>query len=900
MSIALSDRHYLTALFEPASVAIIGATERIGSVGSVLIDNMLAARYAGALYAVNPKYRQVRGVPCHASVRKLPQRVDLAVIATPAATVPGVIEECGKAGVRAACVITAGFSEAGPAGEKLERELVEHARRHQLRVLGPNCFGLQRPSLGVNATFGGGAGIAGSLGMVSQSGALCAAMLDWARPNGIGFSSVVSLGGSSDIDFGEVIDYLVDDSRTEHILLYVEGVRDARRFVSALRAAARVKPVILMKSGRHPASTRAAVSHTGAIVGADDVFDAVVRRAGVVRVRTIGQMVAAAHALARRVKPRGERLAIVTNGGGPGVMAADHAAELGIPLAELSPATSAILQRSLPPNWSHGNPVDLIGDAGPERYGAAIAACLADEQVDGVLAVLSPQGMTTPLASAHAVIEAAKGSSKPLLTSWMGEEQVASSRRLFMDAGIPTFRTPEPAVEMFAHVSAFYRNQRLLMQTPGPLADATPPDLPGARAIIDGALAARRSLLSEMEAKTLLAAFHIPVVPARVARDANEAARIAEEIGWPVALKICSPDLVRKSEVGGVRQGLRDAQALRAAWGDLLSAVTRERPQARLDGVIVEPMLDRPHARELMVGMLCDPVFGPALVFGAGGAAIEVQRDRAVALPPLNGFLVSDMIRNTRVARMLGAYRQLPPADLKALETVLQRVSEMVCELPQLVGLDINPLLLDEHGALAADARILIAAAPTSERYAHMAIHPYPVQWVSSWTAADGTRVQLRPVRPEDAELEQQFVKGLSAESRHFRFMNTLRELTPAMLVRFTQIDYDREMAFVATIEREGRETEIAVCRYVTNPDGETCEFALVVADAWHRHGLGRRMMNALIEAARTRGLKAMIGHVLAENAPMLGLCAKLGFAISESREGPTVRHVNLRLAQGA
>jgi acetyltransferase len=900
MSIQLPDRHYLTPLFEPASVALIGATERASSVGSVIMNNLLAARYSGALYAVNPKYREVRGVPCFASVKKLPERVDLAVIATPAATVPGVIEECGAAGVRAACIITAGFSEAGPAGAKLERALIEHARRHHLRVLGPNCLGLQRPSIGLNATFGGSTTLAGSLGMVSQSGALCAAMLDWAGPNGIGFSSVVSLGGSTDIDFGEVIDYLVDDSRTEHILLYVEGVRDARRFVSALRAAARVKPVILMKSGRHPAGTRAAVSHTGAIVGDDDVFDAVVRRAGVVRVRTIGQMVAAAHALAKRVKPRGERLAIVTNGGGPGVMAADHASDLGIPLAEFSPATIETLQRALPANWSHGNPVDLIGDAPPERYREALAACIADDNVDGVLAILSPQGMTTPLESARAVIETAKGSSKPLLTCWMGEEQVASSRRLFVEAGIPTFRTPEPAVEMFAHVSSFYRNQRLLLQTPGPQAEASPPDLEGARLVIENVLAERRTVLSEMEAKALLAAFRIPVAQALVARDAHEAVVIAEELGLPVAMKICSADITHKSEVGGVRLGVASAHAVSEAFEEILANAARERPQARLAGVIVEPMLDRPHGRELMVGMLRDPVFGPALVFGAGGATVEVQRDRAVALPPLNAFLVADMIQGTRVSRMLGSFRQMPPADLKALESVLLRVSEMVCELPELMELDINPLLLDERGAIAADARIVVERQRPAERYAHMAIHPYPARLVSSWVASDGTHVHLRPIRPEDAAMEQEFVKRLSPESRYFRFMNTLRELTPVMLMRFTQIDYDREMAFVATAERDGREVEIAVCRYVTNPDGETCEFALVVADDWQRRGVGRRMMSALIDAARARGLKALVGHVLAENAPMLGLCAKLGFTVSDSSEGPTVKQVSLRLARGA
>ncbi len=898
MADSISDRHYLTPLFEPASVAVIGASERAQAVGAVVLGNLIEGAFTGRVYPVNPRHTALRGLRCYPSVHDLPERVDLAVIATPAATVPALIEECGHAGVRAACVMSAGFSEIGAAGAKLERTLLENARRNRLRVLGPNCLGLQRPGVHLNATFGRGMALPGTLGLVSQSGALCTAILDWAEPNGIGFSSVVSLGGSTDIDFGEVIDFLVDDPRTEHILLYVEGVRDARRFVSALRAAARVKPVIVMKSGRHPAGTRAAVSHTGAIVGGDDVFNAVVRRAGIVRVATIGQLVAAAHALARRVKPRGDRLAIVTNGGGPGVMAADRATDLGIPLATLSESTIEALQRALPANWSHGNPVDLIGDAGAERYREALAACLADEGVDGVLTILCPQAMTAPLETARVVVEAAKSTSKPLLTCWMGEAEVAASRRLFQFSDLPTFRTPETAVEMFANVSAFYRNQRLLLQTPGPRAEPTPPDLDGARAVIESVLAEHRTVLSEMEGKALLAAFRIPVAPALVARNAQEAMVIAEEIGLPVAMKICSPDITHKSEAGGVRLNVANAQAVRAAYADIVATVGRERPRARIGGVIVEPMLARPHVRELMVGMTRDAVFGPALAFGAGGAAVEVQRDRAVALPPLNAFLAGELVARTRVARMLGEFRELPAVDRAALEAVLLRVSEMVCELPELAELDINPLLVDEHGAIAADARVVIDRVRPAKRYAHMAIHPYPAALETAWEAADGTRVRLRPIRPEDAELEQEFVKKLSPESRRFRFMNTLRELTPSMLARFTQIDYDREMAFVAIVGEAGHEVEVGVCRYITNPDGATCEFALVIADQWQRHGLGWRMMTLLIDTARARGLSVMVGHVLADNAPMLALCAQLGFVPGEPTEGDSVRHLRLRLEE--
>jgi len=891
------DRHYLTPLFEPGSVAIVGASEKSGKVGAVLLSNMLAAGYRGSLFAVNPKYASVRGVPCYASVGRLPGRVDLAVIATPAQTVPGVIEECGRAGVRAAVVITAGFSEAGPKGASLERALLENARRHGLRLVGPNCLGILRPDLGLNATFARGTALAGSLGLVSQSGAVCAAMLDWAAPNRIGFSSVVSLGGSGDIDFGEIIDYLANDAKTEHILLYIEGIRDARRFLSSMRAAARVKPIIVMKVGRHPAGSRAAVSHTGAIVGADDVFDAAVRRAGVVRVSSIGQLVAAAQALASRIRPRGDRLAVITNGGGPGVMAADRATDLGLTLAELSSGTVDALRKALPATWSQGNPIDLIGDADSARYRAAVSACLVDEGVDGVLAILTPQAMTDAEEIARAVAETARGAAKPLIACWMGEASVIAGRKLLQGASIPVFRTPDPAVEMFAHLAAFYRNQRTLLQTPGPLAHQAAPDRRAAQLVIDAVLSEGRKVLSETESKALLAAFHIPIAQTVLARSAQEAVLSAQEFGFPVVLKIDSPDITHKSDVGGVRLNLANAEAVRSAYGEMLDGVGRKRREARLNGVTVEPMIARPNGRELMVGGMRDTVFGPAITFGAGGTAVEVHRDRAVALPPLNAFLAAEMIRDTRISRLLGAFRNMPSVDMRALESVLLRVSEMVCELPGIDELDINPLIVDETGAVAVDARVAVRdPRPMRSRYAHLAIHPYPADLVTDWKLADGASILLRPIRPEDAQMEQEFVRGLSEDSRYFRFMNTVRELSPAMLARFTQIDYDREMAFVAVRDEGGREVEIAVARYATNPDGQTCEFAIVVADSWQCKGLGRRMLELLIETARARGLKTMVGHVLAGNQAMLALCGKLGFRISDHPEDAGVKRATFVL----
>ena len=888
-------RHSLASLFEPRSVALVGATEIEAKVGGRVLQNLLGAGFHGTLYAVNPKYSSVRGIPCFASVEKLPERVDLAVVVTPAPTVPGIIEACGRAGIPAAVVITAGFSEAGPEGAALERSVLAAAKRHGVRILGPNCVGLMRPPLGLNATFARGQALAGSLALVAQSGAVCTAMLDWATPNGIGFSSVVSLGGSADLDFGEVIDYLAADPLTEHILLYIEGVRDGRRLVSSLRAASRCKPVILMKVGRHPAASRAAVSHTGAIVGNDDVFDAVVRRTGVVRVETMGQLVAAAQALASHVRPAGERLAIITNGGGPGVMAADRAGDLGLMLPQLTPETTRRLEQALPLSWSHGNPVDLVGDAGPERYREAVAACLADANVDGVIAILAPQAMTNADEAARAVVEASRGAAKPVLACWMGEASVESAREALRAAGLAVFSAPEPAVETFAYLAAFERNQRALLEVPGPLLEARTSDLERARTLVRRALP--RGLMSATESRALLEAFRIPVVRSVRCASPEEAVRAAGALGYPVAMKIDSPDIIHKSDVGGVVLGLLDDAAVRASFDSMMKVVARKLPDAPIDGVTVEPMQVRPHGRELMVGMVRDAIFGPAITFGAGGTAVEILRDRTVVLPPLNAILTRDMIRGTRVARMLGEFRNLPGVQAGALEAVLLRVSEMACEIPEIEELDINPLVADENGVVAMDARVVLRRRPASRsRYAHLAIQPYPADLATQIRLADGTRATLRPIRPEDAGLEEAFIAGLSRETMRLRFLSALRSLTPQMLARFTQVDYDREMAFVALVEQAGKEREIGVCRYTSLPDGATVEYAIVVADEWHGKGLGRIMMERLIEVAQARGFRTIVGFVLASNEAMLRLCTRLGFVVATDVDDHSLRLVTLAL----
>ncbi|HDP89896.1 MAG TPA: bifunctional acyl-CoA synthetase/GNAT family N-acetyltransferase [Thioalkalivibrio sp.] len=872
--------HYLNKLFRPHSIAVFGASERENAVGTRVFANLLSAGFKGELYPVNPKHKRVQGRRCFSSLDKVDAPVDLAVIATPAATVPGIIRDCGEHGIRAAVILTAGFAEMGRKGEALQQELTDTARRYDMRIIGPNCLGVMRPDIGLNATFSRNHARPGNVALISQSGALCTAILDWAEARGVGFSSVISLGDAADLDFGDLLDYLAMDDRTKSILLYVEGVRKARRFMSGLRVAARLKPVIAVKAGRHEAGSRAAASHTGALVGADDVFDAALERAGAVRAHSVSEFFAAAEILARDLQVRGNRLGIVTNGGGPGVIATDRAIEVGLAIATPSPASMEALNQALPEHWSHGNPVDVLGDAPPERYRAAVSTLLADEACDGVLVMLTPQAMTDPDGVARAVIEARKGSDKPVLACWMGNGHVEAARERFSGAGIPEFSTPEAAVEAFGYLAAYTRNQQLLLQVPGPLADRADEHRAAARMIIEAALAEGRQILTLTESKAILAAFHIPVTRAAAARNANEALVAAETVGYPVAMKIDSPDLTHKSDVDGVRLNLADAQTVRSTFTEMMDAARRLAPQADIRGVTVERMARNRNARELMIGVIRDPVFGPAISFGLGGTAVEVLHDRAVALPPLNARIVETLIGQTRAARLLDQFRQLPPVRRKGLEDTLLKVSDLVCELPEVRELDINPLMADEAGVVAVDARIVVAPPGSSlDRYAHMAIHPYPYDLVHDWQLPDGTRITIRPIRPEDAEIERDFVRNLSEESRYFRFMQALHELTPKMLVRFTQIDYDEEMAFIAVTEVDGHEQELGVARYSINPDRESCEFALVVDDRWHHRGIGSQLMKSLMQAARSKGLRRMEGEVLASNRRMLELAEFLGFS---------------------
>ncbi|TAJ92527.1 MAG: GNAT family N-acetyltransferase [Gammaproteobacteria bacterium] len=890
-------RHYLDRLFAPNAIAVFGAGESPASVGGRIYMNLRDGGFPGALYPINPKRQRIFDRECHASLADIQAEIDLAVIVTPARTVPEIIQSCGEHGIRMAVVISAGFGAGDDQGSELCRRVQALARQYRMRILGPNCLGLIRTGSRMNATFSKNNALPGHLALISQSGALCTSILDWAVTRNIGFSTLISLGDALDIDFGELLDYLAQDPETVSILLYVEGIRNARGFISGLRVAARMKPVVVVKAGRHQEGSRAAVTHTGALVGADDVFDAALQRAGVVRATTIGQLFSAAGVLAAGYRARGNRLAIITNGGGLGVMATDRAVDLGVTLADLAPVTLETLNRNLPAHWSHANPIDLLGDAPPGRYAAAIDACLADNGIDGILAMLSPQAMTDPEACAQAVIEAAAESSKPILCCWMGDQQVAAGRNRFIASRIPHFHSPEASVEAFAHLANHHHNQQLLMQVPGPLAERSEPDIEGARLIIESALAERRTLLSPTEARAVLHAFRIPAVPGVACASANEALVAAQSIGFPVAMKINSPDISHKSDVGGVKLNIRNAQAVRACYHDLIEAVKAKSADLRIAGVIVEPMQSPAHSRELLIGVVRDPVFGPAITFGAGGITAEAMQDRAVALPPLNDFLIENMIRRTRVARLLGPFRNLPAIDMNALIEMLRRVSEMVCELPALVEMDLNPVIAHAGGVMALDARLVVAHVPsTLEPYAHMAIHPYPGHLVSRLQLADGTDIVIRPIRPEDATIEKSFVHNLSADSKYFRFMQGLNELTQDMLIRFTQLDYHRELALIAVFSDQGQEREVGVARYVMNPDGASCEFALVVADAWQGKGIGSKLMTDLMGAAAKRGLSKIVGEVLATNVKMLMLMRSLGFTVTPAADEPAICEVSRTL----
>jgi len=892
----------LEHLFRPRSVAVVGASTRPHSVGGTVMRNLLHGDFPGPVMPVNPHHESVGGVLAYADVASLPVAPDLAVICTPPRTVPEVVAALGERGTRAAVVLTAGLQrEHDESGRTLQQAMLEAARPHLLRILGPNCLGVLVPGRGLNASFAHTDSLPGRVALVHQSGALCTALLDWARSNGIGFSHFVSIGDGADVDFGDALDYLGGEPDAHAILLYIEAIRGARKFMSAARAAARNKPVLVIKAGRATEGAAAAATHTGALAGADEVYDAAIRRAGMLRVFDTDELLDAVETLARPPPRIGDRLAILTNGGGPGVIATDALVLGGGSLARLSEETVRRLDEVLPATWSRRNPVDIIGDADGERYRGALSVLLDDAGVDAVLVLHSPTAIASPVEAARAVTgvvaerEARRERRRWVLTSWLGGDAVAESRRVFGAAGIPSYDTPDGAVRAFMHLVSYARNQEMLLETP-PSTPAGEHDTQRARRVLHDALEAGREMLTAAEARDLLEAYAIPAVETRLVSTAGQAAQAARETGFPVALKLHSPEVSHKSDVGGVVLDLEDAEAVCAAAKAMAERLARLRPDARLAGFTVQGMARKPGAHELIVGVSSDPVFGPVILFGQGGTAVEIIADRSLALPPLNLALARDLVARTRIADLLRGYRDRPAADLEAICMTLVRVSQIAVDCPDVVELDINPLLADERGVLAVDARVHVAPAPGAPTD-RLAICPYPVELEETLTLPSGTRLLLRPIRPEDEPAHHRFVQALSSEDKRLRFFGSVRDLPHSQLARLTQIDYDREMAFIAVPADDGKTPEtLAVVRIVSDPDRVRAEFAIIVRSDRHGEGIGRALLAKMIRYCRERGTRTLEGDVLRENERMIGLARSFGFQRAAGAEVGTV-HVTLELA---
>ena len=879
----------LEALFLPASIALIGASDREGSVGSLVLRNLRHGGFKGPIWPVNHRHSMVDGQQAWPSVEALPQAPDLAVICTPASTVPDIVAALGRKGTRAAIVITAGLKQASrTATLSLEQTMLDCAKPYLLRILGPNCVGLLVPGLGLNASFAPANALPGKLAFVTQSGALATAMLDWANSRSIGFSHFISLGDSADVDFGDVLDYLAGDSGTRAILIYAESIKHARKFMSAARAAARNKPVIMVKAGRGPDGAKAAASHTGALAGSDTVLDAAIRRAGMLRVDTLEALFDAAETLARVRPLRGERLAILTNGGGAGVLAADALQMGGGNLAKLSPHTMAALNQCLPPTWSRGNPVDIIGDAPVGRYLDALRLLLAAPEVDAVLFMHAPTAIVAAGDIAHASLPLMVESCKPVLTCWLGGNSVAAARAACNHAGIANYTTPERAAAAWMQLVNYARNQAALQQIPEPGREIAQPNLEKAHALHANVLREGREWIDGAVAQELLQAYGIPTVQSFKVDDVEHAIAAASQLGYPVALKVISPQVIHKSDVGGVALGLASPEEVRLAAVKMRQQVAQLLPKAVVTGFTVQSMAQRPGALELIVGIATDAVFGPVLLLGEGGTNVELRTNHTVALPPLNGNLASDMLARSNLTPLLAGYRGKPAVDQQALLATLQKVSQMASDLPWLAELDINPLLVDAQGVLALDARIKLRAVASGET-GRLAIRPYPSAMEEHVEFA-GRQLFVRPIRPEDGQRLMAFYAEASPADMRLRFFMSRREVPHSELARYSQIDYDREMAFVALATLEsGEQAMVAEVRAVCDPDNIQAEFAIQLASQWQGKGLGDMLLNKLLRYLRERGTSEVVGQYLRENAPMASLAKRAGFEVTTDVDQDTI-----------
>lgn len=897
-----SERQTLKSFFEPQSIAVIGASESPGSVGKTLLRNLIQNPFGGTVFPVNPKRNSVMGIKAYPNLAAIPDAVDLAVIATPAATVPSLVRECVATGVKSAIIVSAGFKEIGPEGIALEQKILAEARQNGLRIIGPNCLGLMNPHSGLNATFASAMARPGNVGFISQSGALCTSILDWSFRENVGFSAFISIGSMLDVGWGDLIYYLGDDPHTQSIVIYMESIGDARSFISAAREVAFAKPIIVIKAGRTEAAAKASASHTGAMTGSDDVLNAAFRRCGVLRVTRISELFNMAEVLAKQPRPKGPRLTIITNAGGPGVLATDMLATTGGELATLSPETTERLNEVLPPFWSHGNPVDILGDATPERYLKTVDAVLQDPNSDGALVILTPQAMTEPTQIAEELKSYLEQhpqegrSPKPILASWMGGADVLAGEAILNSASIPTYAYPDSAARVFNYMWQSSYNLQALYETPSLADDADgSPDRETVTAILGRVRAEGRTLLTETESKQVLAAYHLPTVQTLTATTVEEAIERADALGYPVVLKLWSETITHKTDVGGVQLNLGDREAVRRAYESIAQTVSDRVGPEHFQGVTVQPMVRLSDAYELIVGSSIDPQFGPVLLFGSGGQLVEVYRDRAIALPPLNTTLARRMMEQTQIYKALKGVRGRAPVDLDALAKLMVRFSQLVVEQRWIKEIDINPLLVatDPEGSrlpfVALDARVVLHDPTLSlQELPKPAIQPYPIQYVGTWKMQDGTPVKIRPIRPEDEPLAVKFHQTLSEQSVYFRYFHLMKlsqRTAHERLMRLCFIDYDREMALVADYKnpKTGEHEILAVARLSKLHGVNEAEFSLMVSDRYQRQGLGTEMLRRLIDIARTEHLDLVSAEILPENTAMQRVSEKVGFTLQRS-----------------
>lgn len=880
----------LNALFHPRSIALIGASEKEGSVGRALLQNLIT--FPGKVYPVNPSHALLFGRKCFPEIAAAPDTIDLAIIATPAETVPGIVAQCVKADVRAAIILSAGFKEIGKAGAMLEREILSEVKGSRMRILGPNCLGIMSPHTGLNATFAGRLAHPGSVGLISQSGALCTAILDWSLHDNVGFSAFISVGSMLDVGWGDLIYHLGDDPHTKSIVIHMESVGDARSFLSAAREVALSKPIVVLKVGRTNAAAKAAASHTGALTGSDEVLDAAFRRAGVLRVDTISELFDLSELLAKQPRPAGPRLAIVTNAGGPGALAADATIAGGAQLAQLSNTTTAALNGLLPACWSHGNPVDVLGDAAPKVFSRAVELVAADPNTDGLLVILTPQAMTDPKSTAVELSALRKGVDKPLLASFMGAQTVEPARALLNQANIATYDFPDVAAKAFATMWRYSYNLQTLYETPTLVSNVDSTARAQATEVIDRAHNDGRSTLTEVEASQVLSAYQVPMIPLQIARTADEAVKCARAIGYPVVLKVYSEKIVHKTEVGGVRLELRNARAVTEAFKAIKASTEVKAGPDSFLGVLVAPMVTDRSGYELVLGSSVDAQFGPVLLFGAGGTLAEIQKDCALGLPPVTSALATRVMERTSIFRALQGVRGRPPVQLAELERLLVRFSQLVAEQPWIREIEVNPLLVSHERIVGLDARVILHPPGTAvAELPRLAIRPYPAQYVSEWRILNGPTVAIRPIRPEDEPLLAKFHGTLSDRSVYFRYFSAFKlsaRIAHERLVRICFSDYDRDIALVADHKTKTGEHEIlGIGRLSKMHNSNDAEFALLVSDAWQGHGLGTHLLQMLIHVARAEKFHSIIGRVHAENGRMQQLCRELGFNLRKLPDEP-------------